>query len=161
MCDVTNANKRHYLCKRRFWHYLCRRCFCVCLTKDITYVKDVSDITYVKDVSDITYVKDMSVCVCRDSHPSSTQVMSFVWKDKHTQKHKSINTKNRENKMFSLFTHTNRTHAPANAHTHKLTNTYTNTQTNTTQYIHREVGGWGRDPKKCTGRNWGMGSSTI
>ena len=27
--------------------------------------------------------------------------------------------------------------------------------------IHREVGGWGRDPKKCTGRDWGMGSSTI
>ena len=26
---------------------------------------------------------------------------------------------------------------------------------------HREVGGWGRDPKKCTGRDWGMGSSTI
>jgi len=25
----------------------------------------------------------------------------------------------------------------------------------------REVGGWGRDPKKCTGRGWGMGSSTI
>jgi len=26
---------------------------------------------------------------------------------------------------------------------------------------YREVGGWGRDPKKCTGRDWGMGSSTI
>ena len=26
---------------------------------------------------------------------------------------------------------------------------------------YREVGGWGRDPKKSTGRNWGMGSSTI
>jgi len=25
----------------------------------------------------------------------------------------------------------------------------------------REVGGWGRDPKKCTERDWGMGSSTI
>ena len=24
-----------------------------------------------------------------------------------------------------------------------------------------EMGGWGRDPKKCTGRGWGMGSSTI
>ena len=24
-----------------------------------------------------------------------------------------------------------------------------------------EVGGWGRDPKICTGRHWGMGSSTI
>ena len=24
-----------------------------------------------------------------------------------------------------------------------------------------EVGGWGRDPKKCTGRDWGMGSSSI
>jgi len=24
-----------------------------------------------------------------------------------------------------------------------------------------EVGGWGRDPQKCTGRDWGMGSSTI
>jgi len=24
-----------------------------------------------------------------------------------------------------------------------------------------EVGGWGRDPKKCTGRDWGMGLSTI
>jgi len=24
-----------------------------------------------------------------------------------------------------------------------------------------EVGDWGRDPKKCTGRDWGMGSSTI
>jgi len=28
-------------------------------------------------------------------------------------------------------------------------------------YVRREVGGWGRDPKKCTGRDWGMGSSTI
>ena len=28
-------------------------------------------------------------------------------------------------------------------------------------HIVREVGGWGRDPKKCTGRDWGMGSSTI
>jgi len=27
--------------------------------------------------------------------------------------------------------------------------------------LYREVGGWGRDPKKCTGRDWGMGSSTI
>ena len=27
--------------------------------------------------------------------------------------------------------------------------------------VEREVGGWGRDPKKCTGRDWGMGSSTI
>ena len=25
----------------------------------------------------------------------------------------------------------------------------------------REVGGWGRDPKKCTGRGRGMGSSTV
>ena len=25
----------------------------------------------------------------------------------------------------------------------------------------REVGGWGRDPKKCTGEGWGVGSSTI
>jgi len=30
-----------------------------------------------------------------------------------------------------------------------------------TPYTIREVGGWGRDPKKCTGRDWGMGSSTI
>jgi len=29
------------------------------------------------------------------------------------------------------------------------------------QEIYGEVGGWGRDPKKCTGRDWGMGSSTI
>jgi len=28
-------------------------------------------------------------------------------------------------------------------------------------YKRGEVGGWGRDPNKCTGRNWGMGSSTI
>ena len=27
--------------------------------------------------------------------------------------------------------------------------------------MEREGGGWGRDPKKCTGRDWGMGSSTI
>ena len=32
-----------------------------------------------------------------------------------------------------------------------------------TRLVHmwREVGGWGRDLKKCTGRDWGMGSSTI
>jgi len=30
-----------------------------------------------------------------------------------------------------------------------------------TREYKREVGGWGRDPKKCTGRDWGMGSSTI
>ena len=28
-------------------------------------------------------------------------------------------------------------------------------------HCRREVGDWGRDPKKCTGRGWGMGSSTI
>ena len=28
-------------------------------------------------------------------------------------------------------------------------------------YVSWEVGGWGRDPKKCTGSIWGMGSSTI
>ena len=28
-------------------------------------------------------------------------------------------------------------------------------------HMTREVGGWGRDPKKYTGRDWGMGSSTI
>ena len=27
--------------------------------------------------------------------------------------------------------------------------------------VRGEVGGWGRDPKQCTGRDWGMGSSTI
>ena len=27
--------------------------------------------------------------------------------------------------------------------------------------VYGEVGGWGRDPKKCTGRDWGMGSRTI
>jgi len=27
--------------------------------------------------------------------------------------------------------------------------------------FYREVGGWGRYPKKCTERDWGMGSSTI
>jgi len=27
--------------------------------------------------------------------------------------------------------------------------------------LYGEVGGWGRDPKICTGRDWGMGSSTI
>jgi len=31
----------------------------------------------------------------------------------------------------------------------------------TESYTSREVGGWGRDPKKCTGRDWGMWSSTI
>jgi len=29
---------------------------------------------------------------------------------------------------------------------------------NAAQEAAREVGGWGRDPKKCTGRGWGMGS---
>jgi len=27
--------------------------------------------------------------------------------------------------------------------------------------VQGEVGGWGRDQKKCTGRDWGIGSSTI
>jgi len=27
--------------------------------------------------------------------------------------------------------------------------------------LHGEVGGWGQDPKNGTGRDWGMGSSTI
>jgi len=29
------------------------------------------------------------------------------------------------------------------------------------KYYSGEVGGWGRDPKKCTGRVWGRGSSAI
>ena len=37
----------------------------------------------------------------------------------------------------------------------------TGTGTGTGTEQGREVGGWGRDPKKCTGRDWGMGSSTI
>ena len=40
------------------------------------------------------------------------------------------------------------THLLKSIHTHPFVHT-------------REVGGWGRDPKKCTGRDWGMGSSTI
>jgi len=50
------------------------------------------------------------------------------------------------------------------------THRHTHTQTHTLSLSHthflklkryRDVGGWGRDPKKCTGRDWGMGSSTI
>ena len=33
--------------------------------------------------------------------------------------------------------------------------------THSVDVVLREVGGWGRDPKKCTGSIWGMGSSTI
>jgi len=41
-------------------------------------------------------------------------------------------------------------------------NMYTHAPSTQNLWIHmREVGGWGRDPKKCTGRGWGMGSSTI
>ena len=45
---------------------------------------------------------------------------------------------------------------------HIKTNT-TSCRIHTTESCHsyREVGGWGRDPQKCTGRDWGMGSSTI
>jgi len=35
------------------------------------------------------------------------------------------------------------------------------TQCTVQKEYRREVGGWGRDPKKCTGRGWGMGSSSI
>jgi len=42
-----------------------------------------------------------------------------------------------------------------------LCNTAATIQCNTLWHSAREVGGWGRDPKKCTGRDWGMGSSTI
>jgi len=57
--------------------------------------------------------------------------------------------------------------------THCSTLQYATTHCNTLQHTathcnallvdtpYREVGGWGRDPKKCTGRGWGMGSSTI
>ena len=38
---------------------------------------------------------------------------------------------------------------------------YIYTYSETARDVMREVGGWGRDPKKCTGRDWGMGSSTI
>jgi len=44
------------------------------------------------------------------------------------------------------------------------TSTYHHTQSIEIDVHHMsmgEVGGWGRDPKKCTGRDWGMGSSTI
>ena len=42
-----------------------------------------------------------------------------------------------------------------------MLHTYQNKLTNIEPTVGREVGGWGRDPKKCTGRGWGMGSSTI
>jgi len=38
---------------------------------------------------------------------------------------------------------------------------YASTPPCTLEWSIGEVGGWGRDPKKCTGRDWGMGSSTI
>jgi len=49
--------------------------------------------------------------------------------------------------------------------THRTRRVYVSCQTHecvmSHTYMRREVGGWGRDPKKCTGRDWGMGSSTI
>ena len=54
-----------------------------------------------------------------------------------------------------------------NPYVHVSTHTHTRAQCMYIYIIHkstaprREVGGWVRDPKKCTGRNWGMGSSTI
>ena len=44
-------------------------------------------------------------------------------------------------------------------HRHKFRDIDTDTNTDTD--ADQEVGGWGRDPKKYTGRDWGMGSSTI
>ena len=73
-------------------------------------------------------------------------------------------------------THTHKhTRKHAHAHTHHTThNTHTHTHSYICIYIYicihvytyicypiGEVGGWGRDPEKCTGRGWGMGSSTI
>ena len=55
---------------------------------------------------------------------------------------------------LGMYTHTH-------THTHAFGYLF---YTHTLRYIGvytREVGGWGRDPKKCTGRGWGMGSSTI
>jgi len=46
----------------------------------------------------------------------------------------------------------------SNSIIYPLTLTHSSTHVSTHS---REVGGWGRDPKKCTGRDWGMGSSTI
>ena len=54
-----------------------------------------------------------------------------------------------------LYTHTR---AIALSHAHACSHTYIYT---VGSEVLREVGGWGRDPKKCTGRDWGMGSSTI
>ena len=42
-----------------------------------------------------------------------------------------------------------------------LIDTYISSCSRIARATEREVGGWGRDPKKCTGRDWGMGSSTI
>ena len=63
-------------------------------------------------------------------------------------------------------------HTRAHTHTHIYTHTpttYTHTCCRqweitcsaTCAHVQREVGGWGLDPKKCTERDWGMGSSTI
>ena len=58
-------------------------------------------------------------------------------------------------------------HTHTHTHTHTLVHTHPHSCTPTHSYIltHSytigEVGGWGRDPKKCTGRDWGMGSSAI
>ena len=50
---------------------------------------------------------------------------------------------------------------PQHNHNTIVTHRANTIQTGLSRMIKGEVGGWGRDPKKCTGRDWGMGSSTI
>jgi len=50
-------------------------------------------------------------------------------------------------------------HTVSRSYSHTHTHIHTHTRAHTQAL--REVGGWGRDPKKCTGRDWEMGSSTI
>jgi len=94
---------------------------------------------------------------------------------KHTYTHTRTHT--------HVLSHTN-THTNSLSHTHNDTHTHTHIHTHAHTYTHNvvrcivdrdlirdslmyinvlyvdpcgEVGGWGRDPKKCTGRDWGMG----
>ena len=65
--------------------------------------------------------------------------------------------------ITSVLNESQRTYMNESRHTHinESQHSYMNESWSRKAKAIGEVGGWGRDPKKCTGRDWGMGSSTI
>ena len=129
----------HHICDMT--HFICVTCLIRDMTNSICDMTHFICVTWL--IHDMTHsLRDMTHLIY------TTWLTSYLWHDSCTRE----------------TWHLHNIQIP-NDRTHFLARNWgANNQTPATVSTwvhHREVGGWGRDPKKCTGSIWGMGSSTI